>query len=115
MVLALIFCFTLRWLSFYVTNLSKNNPAVTPLVYAVPIGFGLICAYMLMTNRQLAMPRFISQPLGRLSDLARRRLAAAGVPRVDGGGFDTFADPRFYSYRRDGARSGRFASFIWLD
>jgi copper oxidase (laccase) domain-containing protein len=36
------------------------------------------------------------------------------VGRVHGGGFDTFSDPRFYSYRREGARSGRFASLVWL-
>ncbi|MBN8924232.1 MAG: multi-copper polyphenol oxidoreductase [Rhodanobacter sp. 68-29] len=49
-----------------------------------------------------------------LAALARQRLAAAGIARVHGGGFDTFTDQRFYSYRRDGARSGRFASLIWL-
>lgn len=46
--------------------------------------------------------------------LARRRLAALGVTRISGGGFDTFADARFYSYRRDGVSSGRMASLIWL-
>lgn len=46
--------------------------------------------------------------------LARRRLETAGVSRVYGGGFDTFGDSaRFYSYRRDGARSGRQATLIW--
>jgi len=45
--------------------------------------------------------------------LARRRLEAAGVRHVSGGGFDTFRDARLYSYRRDGAASGRFASLIW--
>jgi len=45
--------------------------------------------------------------------LARRRLAAAGVAAVYGGGFDTFADARFYSYRRD-RETGRFASLIWI-
>ena len=45
--------------------------------------------------------------------LARRRLAAAGVTQVTGGGFDTLTDERLYSYRRDGANSGRFASLIW--
>lgn len=45
--------------------------------------------------------------------LARQRLCTAGVTRIFGGGFDTFPDPRFYSYRRDGARSGRFATLIW--
>jgi YfiH family protein len=49
-----------------------------------------------------------------LYTLARQRLAALGATRVTGGKFDTFADPRFYSYRRDGARSGRLASLIWL-
>ncbi len=49
-----------------------------------------------------------------LAALARRRLHAAGVTRIHGGGFDTFVDPRFYSYRRQGARSGRFASLIWI-
>jgi YfiH family protein len=45
--------------------------------------------------------------------LARRRLAKAGVGRVSGGGFDTLTDPRLYSYRRDGAASGRFATLVW--
>ncbi|WP_068829188.1 peptidoglycan editing factor PgeF [Pseudomonas sp. BMS12] len=45
--------------------------------------------------------------------LARIRLAAAGVTAVYGGGLDTFTDPRFFSYRR-AARTGRFASLVWL-
>lgn len=45
--------------------------------------------------------------------LARRKLAGAGVAQVSGGDFDTFRDDRLYSYRRDGAASGRFASLIW--
>jgi YfiH family protein len=49
-----------------------------------------------------------------LYTLARRRLAAAGVERIFGGGFDTLTDERFYSYRRDGERSGRFASLIHI-
>lgn len=50
-----------------------------------------------------------------LAALARRRLEATGLVRIHGGGFDTLSDPRFYSYRRDGAVSGRFASLIWRD
>jgi YfiH family protein len=49
-----------------------------------------------------------------LYTLARQRLHAAGVVRVSGGGLDTFTDPRLHSYRRDGTRSGRMASLIWL-
>ena len=50
-----------------------------------------------------------------LYTLARRRLEALGIRRIYGGGFDTFVDDRFYSYRRDGAGSGRFASLIWRE
>jgi YfiH family protein len=49
-----------------------------------------------------------------LYTLARQRLHALGVASVHGGGLDTYAGQRFYSYRRDGARSGRFASLIWI-
>lgn len=47
--------------------------------------------------------------------LARQRLVVLGIANVFGGNFDTYADDRFYSYRRDGARSGRFASLIWKE
>ncbi len=46
--------------------------------------------------------------------LARIRLAACGISAVYGGGLCTVTDPRFYSYRR-AARTGRFASLVWLD
>jgi YfiH family protein len=45
--------------------------------------------------------------------LARIRLAARGVTAVYGGGLCTVNDERFFSYRR-AARTGRFASLVWL-
>ena len=49
-----------------------------------------------------------------LQTLARRRLSALGVA-VYGSNHCSFAEQSlFYSYRRDGARSGRMASLIWL-
>jgi polyphenol oxidase len=47
-------------------------------------------------------------------DLARLRLAAAGISDVFGGGYCTFADAdRWFSYRRS-AVTGRMASLIYL-
>lgn len=49
-----------------------------------------------------------------LYTLARRRLAAAGIGSIGGGGLCTFSDAeRFFSYRRDG-RCGRMATLAWL-
>jgi YfiH family protein len=45
--------------------------------------------------------------------LARQRLARAGVTDVHGGNFDTIADPRFFSHRRD-QHTGRMATIAWL-
>ncbi len=49
-----------------------------------------------------------------LRDLARRRLAAAGVAEVYGGEFCTASEARFFSFRRD-RTTGRMASLIWLE
>lgn len=60
---------------------------------------------------------FRPSPAGRwladLYGLARGRLKRVGVERIYGGGWCTYDDARFYSYRRDG-RTGRFASLVWL-
>jgi hypothetical protein len=59
-------------------------------------------------------PRGEPKWLADLYGLARRRLAAAGVQAVYGGGLCTFQDSaRFFSHRRD-PRSGRQAALIWL-
>lgn len=46
--------------------------------------------------------------------LARWTLQEWGVRQVYGGDVCSFADARFYSYRRDG-RCGRMATLIWLE
>ena len=67
-----------------------------------------------------AAAAFVARPaagkwLADLFLLAHRRLLAAGVSRVSGGGACTVSAPaHFYSYRRDGV-TGRFASLIWLE
>ncbi|HMM46654.1 MAG TPA: peptidoglycan editing factor PgeF [Thiobacillaceae bacterium] len=61
------------------------------------------------------LPRASNKWLADIYQLARIRLAHAGVGAVHGGGRCTFDEPEtFYSYRRDGI-TGRMASLIWLD
>lgn len=47
--------------------------------------------------------------------VARQRLTQLGVSGIYGGNFCTYTDSeRFFSYRRDGAQSGRMASLIYI-
>ena len=47
--------------------------------------------------------------------LAKIELQQLGIHSIYGGGLCTYADEEnFYSFRRDGAKTGRMASLIWL-
>lgn len=49
-----------------------------------------------------------------LRSIARKRLLAAGVDRVEDLGGCTICDERYFSHRREGQRSGRMAGVAWL-
>lgn len=50
---------------------------------------------------------------GDLYALARARLQAADVGRIAGGGWDTFSDRCWHSFRRDGSNAGRQVTLVW--
>ena len=60
-------------------------------------------------------PHGAGKYLADLYELARQRLARAGVSSVHGGGFCTYTEAgRFFSYRRVKA-SGRMGTFAWIE
>jgi YfiH family protein len=90
------------------------GPAIGPQAFEV--GDEVRAAFV--AHDAAAKEAFVAHGAGKwLADiwlLARRRLAAAGVPQVAGGGRCTVAEAdRFFSYRRDGV-TGRMAACIWL-
>ncbi|MDM8347597.1 peptidoglycan editing factor PgeF [Pseudomonas sp. sp1636] len=90
------------------------GPAIGPQAFEV--GAEVRAAFMAV-HPQAADAFVVSVNPGRymadIYQLTRIRLAARGITAVYGGGLCTYSDPRFYSYRR-AARTGRFASLIWL-
>jgi len=91
------------------------GPGIGPLAYEV--GRDVYDAFVVPDAALAAafVPRRDGKFLADLCALARRRLAAAGVTGVYGGGFCTYTDAaRFYSYRRE-QTTGRFASLIWIE
>jgi len=91
------------------------GPAIGPRVYEV--GDEVRAAFV--ARDAAAAQAFVATRTGHwlldLYAIARQRLAARGVTRVHGGGFCTYTDAeRFFSFRRQGAASGRMAALVWL-
>jgi YfiH family protein len=86
------------------------GPAIGPRVYEV--GEDVYAAFA--GHEACFTPNRPGHWLLDLYAVARRRLEAAGVTRVHGGGFCTYSDPRFFSYRRDRGEK-RMAAAIWLE
>lgn len=71
---------------------------------------------------QINCPRCFQQGRGdrwnaSLTELAKARLASAGILQVFGGDYCSYDDPRLFSHRQAthaGATTGRFASIIWI-
>ncbi len=91
------------------------GPCIGPTAFEVGadvlIGFGIDPAQ--------AHPRFVQQGPSRwladLAGLAKDRLRALGVRRIEGGEWCTVSEAsRFFSFRRDRV-TGRQAACIWLD
>jgi len=60
-------------------------------------------------------PHAPHQYFADLPALARLRLQSAGIARISGGDLCTVTQrERFWSYRRDGAATGRMAAMVWL-
>ncbi|WP_368205687.1 peptidoglycan editing factor PgeF [Aeromonas sp. s5] len=91
------------------------GPAIGPQAFEV----GGEVREAFMAEQAAAEAAFVPSPnegkwLADIYQLARLRLARAGVTAVYGGEHCTFSDSeQFYSYRRDG-QTGRMTSIIWL-
>ena len=91
------------------------GPAIGPDVFEVGDEVRQVFIERDPDNQQYFMPSPAGRWLADLYGLAGRELAGLGIAAISGGGFCTYTDrDRFYSYRRDGAASGRMASLIWL-
>lgn len=100
------------------TLLAWLGPAIGARVFEV----GAEVRHAFIDGHPEAAAAFVPSPyrlkhyMADLSRLARQRLNALGVEQIFGGNLCTFSDvERFYSYRRDGQKTGRMASVIWLD
>ena len=85
------------------------GPAIGPRVYEV--GEDVYAAFP--GHESAFTPNRPGHWLLDLYAIARAKLEARGVRRIHGGGFCTFSDARFFSYRRDQGQK-RMAAAIWL-
>lgn len=74
MVLALVIAFTMRWLGFSVTNMTKNSGEMYVLIYLVPALPGLAAIYLLASRKKLRLPTAVSHALAGAYGKLQRRL-----------------------------------------
>lgn len=92
------------------------GPAISPANYEV--GAEIRSQFIdLHPEAELAFQPSPNQRwLADLYALAKIRLLRQGISAIYGGNFCTYADnKRFYSYRRDGEKTGRMATLIWIN
>lgn len=98
------------------TLLAWLGPAIAPAHYEVgqDVRDALHATVAASTLAAALQPgRIVGKWQADLYALARAELNELGVTEIYGGGFCTYAEERFYSYRRDGV-TGRMAALIWL-
>ncbi len=67
-------------------------------------------------NLEAAFKPFNQRWLCDIYTIAKIQLTKRHVTHIYGGDYCTYSDPeKFYSYRRDGANTGRMASLIWIN
>lgn len=67
-------------------------------------------------NLEAAFKPFNHRWLCDIYVIAKIQLTKRHVTQIYGGDYCTYSDPvKFYSYRRDGANTGRMASLIWIN
>ena len=92
------------------------GPCIGPTAFEVGDDVhGVFCTHDAEAARHFKPGRLPGKWMADLQGLARVRLEHAGVHKITADTRCTYRDAtHFYSYRRDGAESGRMASLIWL-
>lgn len=91
------------------------GPAISPSSFEVGPEVRAAFVHKAAEHEAAFVPNAAGRYQADLYLLARQTLARAGVTRVSGGDRCTSAEPEhFYSFRRDGARTGRMATLAWL-
>lgn len=73
----------IRWEGFIIGNAAGDNPAMVPVLYAVPAAAAAICIWVIATNRRLEIPIKWTE---WLYDIWTQLLARASSPRRAGQG-----------------------------
>ena len=56
LITAIAIALFVRWLGYFVANQVQTEAWLWPVVYAIPIGAAVVCAWFIRTNRTMELP-----------------------------------------------------------
>lgn len=91
------------------------GPAIGPQTFEVGEEVYQLFLELNPVNAEAFKPSPKGRWLANIYTLAKIQLEELKISQIYGGNFCTYSNPlQFYSYRRDGEKTGRMATLIWL-
>lgn len=83
---AIILSLFVYWLNYFFVDLAEKDLAYVPMLYIIPIGIIVLLCFMMLTNRQIALPTFINDFIVKRIESFKNKFSSRPSDKISGGG-----------------------------